>query len=75
MEIIITIPDEQWDEFQAVAQKAVEQYWNGSYEGFATYIMTVNLENYIASQKKKQEKKMKQSLASYEEILRKEMNE
>jgi hypothetical protein len=63
MEIIITIPDEQWDEFQEAARESVEKSWNGKYEDFATYIMTVNLETYIKSQQRKQEKKMKRELA------------
>lgn len=66
MDITITIPDTQWKEFQHVAQEAVEQSWNGKYEDFAIYIMTVNIDTYIESQKRKQEKKLKRALASYE---------
>jgi len=66
MEITITIPDEQWKQFQEVAQEAVEQSWNGSYEDFAAYIMIVNIDTYIESQQRKQAKKMKRALASYE---------
>src|SRR5437763_607037 len=72
MYITVNIPDEQWEEFQQVAQEAVEQSWNGKYEDFATYIMTVNNKTYIESQKRKQEKMMKRALASYEEIMEKE---
>jgi hypothetical protein len=72
MDITITIPDEQWKQFQEVAQEAVELSWDGSYEDFATYIMSVNIETYIKSQQKKQEKKMKQALASYEASMAKE---
>lgn len=72
MQITITIPDSQWQEFQQVAQEAVTQSWNGSYEEFITYIMTVNVGSYIESQKRKQEKKMKKALASYEESLKQE---
>ena len=72
MYITVNIPDEQWEEFQQVAQEAVEQSWNGKYEDFATYIMTVNIKTYIESQKRKQEKMMKRALASYEEIMEKE---
>jgi hypothetical protein len=74
MQIIITIPDEQWQEFQQLAQEAVEMKWNGSYEDFATYIMTANFENYLESQKRKQEKKMKNALASYEASLKQEQD-
>lgn len=74
MEMTITIPDAQWQEFQQLAQEAVETKWNGSYEDFVTYIMMVNLENYIESQKRKQEKKMKRALASYEESLKQEQS-
>jgi hypothetical protein len=72
MESTFTIPDAQWQEFQQLAQEAVETKWNGSYEDFVTYIMMVNLENSIESQKRKQEKKMKRAKASYEESLKKE---
>lgn len=72
MDIVITIVDEQWEQFQEVAQEAVEQSWDGKYEDFATYIMTVNLETYIKAQQKKQEKKLKRALASYEESMAKE---
>jgi len=75
MQITVTIPDSQWQAFQQVAQEAVETNWNGSYEDFATYIMTVNIDTYIESQKKKQEKKMKRALASYEASMAKETNE
>src|ERR1043165_818266 len=64
MEITVTIPDEQWEEFQEAAQEAVEQSWNGSYEDFAMYIMTVNIKTYIESQQRKKEKKLKRELAS-----------
>lgn len=72
MDITIAIPDTQWQEFQQLAQEAVEQSWNGSYEDFATYIMSVNIDTYIESQKRKQEKKLKRALAEYEESLKKE---
>jgi hypothetical protein len=72
MQITISIPGEQWQDFQQLAQKAVEMKWNGSYEDFATYIMTANFENYLESQKRKQEKKMKKALASYEASLKQE---
>jgi seryl-tRNA(Sec) selenium transferase len=36
--------------------------------------MMVNLENYIENQKRKQEKKMKRALASYEESLKREQD-
>ena len=72
MEITLTIPEAQWQEFQQLAEVAVETKWSGSYEDFVTYIMMVNLENYIESQKRKQEKKMKRAKASYEERLKKE---
>ena|SRR2546421_1356021 len=75
MEITITIPDEQWKQFQVLAQEAVETSWNGSYEDFAMYIMSVNIDTYIESQKRKQEKKMKRALASYEDSLKKETND
>ena len=74
MEITISLSDEQWKEFQEVAQEAVETQWDDSYEDFAIYIMTVNIKTYIEIQKKKQEKKMKKALASYEESLKKEAN-
>src|SRR5437879_5316350 len=74
MQITVTIPDSQWQEFQQLAQEAVETTWNGSYEDFATYIMSVNIDTYIASQKKKQEKKMKRALADYEASLEQEQN-
>src|SRR5205807_1197595 len=74
MQITVTIPDSQWQEFQQLAQEAVETTWNGSYEDFATYIMSVNIDTYIDSQKRKQAKKMKQALASYEASLAKETN-
>jgi hypothetical protein len=74
MEITITIPDAQWQEFQQLSQEAVEKTWDGSYEDFATYIMTVNIDTYIESQKRKQEKQMKRALAEYEVSLRKEQN-
>ena len=74
MDITVTISDGQWQEFQQLAKETVEATWNGSYEGFATYIMTVNINTYIESQKKKQEKKMKHALADYEESLRQEEN-
>jgi hypothetical protein len=72
MQITITIPDEQWQEFQQLAQEAVEMRWNGSYEDFATYIMAANFENYLESQKRKQEKKMKKALSDYDKSLKKE---
>jgi hypothetical protein len=74
MQITVTIPDSQWQEFQQLAQEAVETTWNGSYEDFATYIMSVNIDTYIESQKKKQEKKMKRALADYEASLEQEAN-
>lgn len=74
MEMTLTIPDAQWQEFQQLAQEAVETKWSGSYEDFVTYIMMVNLENYIESQKRKQEKKLKRALAEYEESLKKEQS-
>lgn len=49
MDILITIPDEQWKEFQELSQEAVEQSWDGKYEDFATYILAVNLETYYYS--------------------------
>lgn len=72
MDMTLSIPDSQWLEFQQLAQEVVETKWNGSYEDFVTYIMMVNLENYIESQKRKQEKKMKRALAEYEESLKQE---
>lgn len=72
MDITLTIPDDQWQQFQQLAQEAVETKWNGNYEDFVMYIMMVNLENYIESQKRKQEKKLKRALAEYEESLKKE---
>jgi hypothetical protein len=72
MQITITIADEQWEQFQEVAQEAVEQSWDGKYEDFATYIMAVNLETYIMAQQKKQEKKLKRALAEYEASMAKE---
>jgi len=74
MDITITLSDEQWQEFQQLAQEAVEMKWNGSYEDFANYIMIVNFENYLESQRRKQEKKMKKALASYEASLKQEEN-
>ena len=74
MDITLTIPDDQWQEFQQLAQEAVETKWSGNYEDFVTYIMMVNLENYIESQKRKQEKKLKRALADYEESLKKEQS-
>jgi len=75
MDITVNIPDTQWQEFQQLAKETVEYNWNGSYEDFAMYIMTVNITTYIESQKKKQEKKMKRALATYEESLRHEEDE
>ncbi len=72
MEITLSIPDSQWQEFQHLAQETVETKWSGSYEDFVTYIMMINLENYIESQKRKQEKKMKRALADYKESLKQE---
>jgi hypothetical protein len=72
MDILITIPDAQWQEFQEVAKEAVDTQWHGIYEDFATYIMKANISRYIESQKKKQKKKMKHALADYEESLRQE---
>lgn len=72
MDILVTISDAQWQEFQTAAKEAVEAMWHGSYEDFATYVMTVNITTYIESQKKKQEKKMKRALADYEDILKQE---
>lgn len=74
MDITLTIPDDQWQQFQQLAQEAVETKWNGNYEDFVMYIMMVNLENYIESQKRKQEKKLKRALADYEESLKKEQS-
>lgn len=74
MDITLTIPDDQWQEFQQLAQETVETKWSGSYEDFVSYIMMVNLENYIESQKRKQEKKLKRALAEYEESLKKEQS-
>lgn len=74
MDITLTIPDAQWQEFQQLAQEAVETKWHGNYEDFVMYIMMVNLENYIESQKRKQEKKLKRALADYEESLKKEQS-
>ena len=71
MDITITIPDAQWDEFKALAHDAVQAKWNGNYEDFAMYIMMVNFENYIEAQKRKQEKQLKRDLAAYEQILKK----
>jgi hypothetical protein len=59
MQITITIPDEDWEQFKAVAKEAVEKSWNSSYEDFAAYIMAVNLETYTKAQQKKQAKKLK----------------
>lgn len=75
MQITVTIPDEQWQEFQQLAQEAVEARYDGNYEDFATYIMTANISSYIESQKRRQAKKMKQALASYEESMAKETQE
>jgi hypothetical protein len=75
MDITISIPDAQWEQFQQVAHDAVETTWNGKYEDFAIYIMSINLDNYIESQKRKQAKKMKQALASYEASMAKETKE
>ncbi len=72
MQITITIADADWEQFQAVAQQAVEQSWDGSYEDFATYIMAVNLETYIKAQQKKQEKQRKRALANDEASLAQE---
>ena len=72
MEITLTIPDAQWQEFQHLAEVAVETKWSGNSEDFVTSIMMVNLENSIESQKRKREKQMKRALASYEESLKKE---
>lgn len=72
MQITVTIPDSQWQEFQQLAQEAVETRHHGNYEEFATYIMSVNIDSYIESQKRKQAKKMKQALASYEASLKQE---
>lgn len=74
MDITLVIPDDQWQEFQQLAREAVDTKWNGSYEDFVMYIMMVNLENYIESQKRKQEKKLKRALADYEESLEKEQS-
>lgn len=74
MDITLTISDEQWQDFQQLAQEAVETKWSGNYEDFVMYIMMVNLENYIESQKRKQEKKLKRALADYEESLKKEQS-
>lgn len=63
MQITVTIPDEQWQAFKELAQEAVETRHNGSYEDFARYIMSVNIESYIESQQRKQEKKRKRALA------------
>lgn len=72
MDITITLSDEQWEQFQQLSQEAVETKWNGSHEDFAMYIMMVNLENYMDTQRKKQEKKMKRALAEYEASLKQE---
>lgn len=72
MDITVPISDAQWQEFQEVAKESVEATWNGSYEDFATYIMTANIKTYIESQRKKQGKKRKRALADYEEHLRQE---
>jgi len=74
MDIIVTISDAQWQEFQEVAKDAVEATWNGSYEDFASYIMGVNIKKYIESQQKKHEKQRKRALADYEEILKEEQH-
>lgn len=74
MNITVTISDGQWQEFQQLAKETVESTWNGNYEDFATYIMIVNINTYIDSQKKKQEKKKKRALADYEEMLKKEQD-
>ena len=75
MDITVAISDGQWQEFQQLAKETVKSTWNGSYEDFAMYIMSVNITTYIESQKKKQEKKMKRALATYEESLRHEEDE
>jgi hypothetical protein len=62
MEITVTIPDNDWQVFQDVAKETVNKNWNGKYEDFATYIMTVNIETYIKAQQKKQEKEYKRAL-------------
>jgi hypothetical protein len=74
MQITVTLSDSQWDEFRELAQEAVETRYDGSYEDFATYIMSVNIDSYIESQKRRQAKKMKKALASYEESLKQEQN-
>lgn len=72
MDILINIPDTQWEEFKQLSREAVETQWNESYEDFLTYIMTVNIDTYMASQRRKQEKKLKRALAEYEESMAKE---
>ncbi len=75
MQITVTIPDSQWQEFQQLAQEAVETRHHGNYEEFATYIMSVNIDSYIESQKRKQAKKMKQALVDYEKSLEQEQEQ
>jgi hypothetical protein len=74
MDIIVTISDSQWQEFQESAKEAVEATLNGSYEDFAIYIMVTNIKRYIESQQKKREKQIKRALADYEEMLKKEQD-
>ena len=72
MDITITIPDSQWEQFQEVAFGTVQEHWNGKYEDFATYIMLVNIETYIKSQQKKQAKKEEKIKRELAEVYEKE---
>lgn len=64
MDITVNIPDEQWKEFQEMAQETVDKSWEGKHEDFAVYIMLVNIERYIESQKRKQSRKEKRNYAA-----------